>query len=163
MGNKGEGGVKNLKKWVTSFTDSPIVYGMNIFPFYMSNCQIVKIVRKYILLLVPLPSRNLSKFSWLIALWKLLLLFSSFIGHHHPFMIYSEHMTNEVTTRPKTPSLSKNRILWLLHMPSNFSLNNFFSCVQFELKRLFRFLIRMNAFFLDSKSCVHWNEMSSIL
>ena len=74
---RGEGGVKNLKKWVTSFTDSPIVYGMNIFPFYMSNCQIVKIVRKYILLLVPLPSRNLSKFSWLIALWKLLLLLPS--------------------------------------------------------------------------------------
>ena len=24
MGDKGEGGVKNLKKWVTSFTDSPL-------------------------------------------------------------------------------------------------------------------------------------------
>ena len=24
MGDKGEGGVKNLKKWVTSFMDSPL-------------------------------------------------------------------------------------------------------------------------------------------
>ena len=28
MGDKGEGGVKNFKKWVTSFMDSPHMWGI---------------------------------------------------------------------------------------------------------------------------------------
>ena len=42
MGDNGEGGVKNLKKWVMSFIDGPVPLGLRAMPLQLYRKKIVQ-------------------------------------------------------------------------------------------------------------------------